>query len=656
MPHPAMPVIAVMIVAILLTACGLGGSPEGGASRSGIPQLVRPAVSCTTYTATISSAIVESRTLASGCYRVTGILSIVRGVRLTISPNTIIVFSAGSGFVVDGELDAAGMAKEAIMFTGEKKEPGFWSSLVFPAISGTSRLDNVILEYGGGGTLNTYTRYANIWVQAGTVAAPPTRSLTITNSHIRNSATNGIYVAANSVLRQFSTNLVHQNASTPGPEYGGVAMDTSELHVLDPDNEITDNGSRDIVITGSNMADAPPPGLSTPIPFTWRGHNKPYYVAKSISISRDVNIEAGAKFVFAKNTALNIQGDKAVVKMLGRADLPIVFTGETPEPGFWKGVSVEVGHNSLSPGVGTSIDLQNVTIEYGGSGVPSANLVLKNTASSGKTHNSVSISDTTLRFSGWATAAGTPSDVNKLGYGLYVDGAVRLSRFNSNTLTLNQRPLRITPDGVAELQADPGAENKLRGNTIDEVVLEKRDGTAISGSAYDLFGDPGETIFWPALNVPYHLRTALSAGSPLALAAGTTLRFDPTAYLHSGTAGLITALGTATSPITFTSGTGARDSTWKGLYFFAGGTAANPHTLDFTVIEYANSVTDGVQNMVQVTGSNPDNPRIPPTYVKISNSTFRNGTSFAIYANRLGIVDQTNNLFENPTQIVFRQP
>lgn len=653
MPHPAMPVTAVMIVAILLTACGLGGSPEGGASRSGIPQLVDPTVSCTTYTATISSAIVESRTLASGCYRVTGILSIVRGARLTISPNTIIVFSAGSGFVVDGELDASGKANEAIKFTGEKKEPGFWSSLVFPAISGTSRFDNVILEYGGGGTLNTYTRYANIWVQAGTVAAPPTRSLTITNSHIRNSATNGIYVAANSVLRQFSTNLVHQNASTPGPEYGGVAMDASELHVLGPDNEITDNGSRDIVITGSNMADAPPLGLSTPIPFTWRGHNKPYYVAKSISISRDVNIEAGAKFVFARNTALNIQGDKAVVKMLGRADLPIVFTGETPEPGFWKGVSVEVGHNSLSPGLGTSIDLQNVTIEYGGSGVPSANLTLKNTASSGKTHNSVSISDTILRSSGWSPASGVPEDTAKQGYGLYVDGAVRLGKFNRNTLSGNRRPLRITPDGVAELQADPGAENNFRGNTIDEVILEKRDGEA-SSSAFKLFGDPGETMFWPTLNVPYHLRTALSAGSPLALAAGTTLRFGPTAYLHSETAGLITALGTATSPITFTSSTGAPDSTWKGLQFFAGGTAAAPHTLDFTVIEYANySFANGVQTMVQVTGLN---PRDPKTYVKISNSTFRNGTSYAIYANSLGIVDQTNNLFENPTLTVFRQP
>ena len=651
MPRSAFPPIIVAIIALLLGGCGLGGAPPGGVTGPGPGPVVipthRPSVSCTPYASTFSSNFTVPTTIPSGCYRVDGSLRISKNVRLTISPNTIIEFGPDSGLYVLGDLDAAGTERESILFTGTQKKPGAWNSITFAptASSGDSRMKFVTVEFGGGGFPNSSDRLGNLWMQQSTMDAIPPRSVTITNCQFTGSSTNGVYFSANSRLKTFASNLIDKNGTVEGSNYAGIATDASEVHLLESSNIIKENKGHQFNIAESNFAPPPPPSLKVIEPLIWRSFTAPYHVEKSITINHNVSIEAGARFEFERNTSLKIQGDVAIVKMVGQVGKPIVFTGVSPEKSFWQGVTIELGHSSLSPGYGTSIELKHVTIEYGGGGRPSANLTLNNSFPSAATHNSASISDSTLRGSG------NPLLPDLGGYGLYVSGPVRIDQFNKNILSGNERPARVSLHDVPELQSDIGADNDYRGNTIDEVYVV---GQSTSNAADMLSGGTAGTIQWPALNVPYRLKNSLTVSDPFVLAPGTTIRFSPGTYLNARDKGLLLARGTASKPITFTNTTGTKDSTssWKGLYFFSGGTAAAPHTLDYANIEFADDNTpEGAQTMVKVTALAES---LHP-YVKITNSKFRGGNGYAIYLGTIGTLTQSNNIFENMQTIYQAQ-
>jgi|GEM_PF-4585668 len=650
-----LPIAMISFLAALLAGCGLGDSGGGGADQGpidpgGSPVLLIPPVSCATPTI-IKDSITTSTSLASGCYLVTGLVTIAKDARLEIKPQSIVLFDAGAGLFVEGELVATGTPTQAIQFTGKTKSAGFWSAIIFPSSSaGNSRLDNVIVEYGGGGRFNSRTEYANIWVQAGNINTPPTRTLSITNSNITEGSASGIYIGANSRLKTFSRNLIQKNASTPAAtNYAGVTLDASELHLIDANNVISNNAVQDILITGSHMPAAPPPGVTAPDTFVWHAFPAPYTVEAPLSISRNLNIEAGTKFVFTRGTSFTIEGNRAVVRMMGSADRPITFTGQAQEPGYWKGMTIEVGHNTSSPGVGTSIELNHVIIEYGGGGQPSANLSLKNTLNSDATHNSISIIDSTLRFSGGT--ANSPND--HIGYGLYMDGTVKVDRFVGNKFTGNKYPVRVNHLSVPQLEAEANVDNDYRGNTVDEVIIEKPGGT----TAF-LVGAAGETFAWPALNVPYHILNTLRVQSPLTLAAGLTLRFDPEKSLEVEAKGVLIAEGTATKPVTITNAAGTATPTtfWKGIFFYQGGTATIPNKLNYVVVENANNnITDllkgiSVSAMVQI----PATAEKYRAFVDITNSTFRGGLGYGVYAGKFSTVKSTNNIFEG-VQSIYTQ-
>jgi len=73
-----------------------------------------------------------------------------------IEPGVIIEFADKyDGMIVVGTLKALGTAENKIIFTSirENPGPGSWDVLAFGVSSVDSELDNVIVEYAGGGFL-----------------------------------------------------------------------------------------------------------------------------------------------------------------------------------------------------------------------------------------------------------------------------------------------------------------------------------------------------------------------------------------------------------------------------------------------------------------------------------------------------------------------
>jgi hypothetical protein len=88
----------------------------------------------------------------------------------------------------------------------------------------------------------------------------------------------------------------------------------------------------------------------------------PYRIAgvRLIQEGSDVTVEAGTTFEFEANGGLKVNGDATAFKAQGTEADSIVFTGETKQAGFWKGL----GFTSSN----ATNELSHVKVEYAGGG------------------------------------------------------------------------------------------------------------------------------------------------------------------------------------------------------------------------------------------------------------------------------------------------
>ncbi len=109
---------------------------------------------------------------------------------VNIEAGTTLSFGASGGFRVDGaagSLTAIGTPTSPITFTGRSQRPGYWKGLEF-FNSFSNKLDNTIVEYAG--ALGGYTQgLIGVFFNDSTV--------NITNSILRHSATNGLWLYDN---------------------------------------------------------------------------------------------------------------------------------------------------------------------------------------------------------------------------------------------------------------------------------------------------------------------------------------------------------------------------------------------------------------------------------------------------------------------------
>jgi hypothetical protein len=294
-------------------------------------------------------------TAAGGPYSVCASMgvTVMPGVTLTIQPGTIVQFEAGPSnspgnkLYVSGSLIASGSPTQTVTFTGVNATQGSWAgisadgTLITPA---QVTLNYVTLDYGGvSGSYGAevYADHANV---------------TINHSLIENGAGNGLYTTQN-------THFDVQNTSFVGNGQNAIQLNQPKVDLTIGGLSASGNGTNAIRLAGP---------ASTPIngQREWSNPGIPYLVDTPIGnqVGDILTIEAGSELVFSAQGYLSISGE---FKAVGTPSNPITLTAQTKSPGAWRGIQAHGGNQSAL------IDLDYVTIEYGGSDIGGANIDLQ---------------------------------------------------------------------------------------------------------------------------------------------------------------------------------------------------------------------------------------------------------------------------------------
>ncbi len=133
----------------------------------------------------------------------TGNYFIEDGVACTVAPGATLAFGPDRVLVISesGSLNAVGTATQKITFTGKQKTVGYWGQLYFiNTNSSLNRLEHCIVEYCGGRQYSSGFPPGSICAEA----VNRQTTLTINNSTIRNSASNGISIWISSQTSTFN--------------------------------------------------------------------------------------------------------------------------------------------------------------------------------------------------------------------------------------------------------------------------------------------------------------------------------------------------------------------------------------------------------------------------------------------------------------------
>ncbi|REL33488.1 right-handed parallel beta-helix repeat-containing protein [Rhodohalobacter sp. SW132] len=342
-------------------------------------------------------------------YRIRGddSIEITNGVTLTIEPGATLKFESAGYIDLDeqGGLMADGTEAEPILFTGTTEQAGWWDGIYVRESNNTQNvLDWVTVEYGGG---EEFFRSGSGNVIVG--RSDEFSSIEITNSTIRHSASDGIWVNSESDLTVFEGNTITENESAP------VNMPASSIHQLDATSGFTGNADDFIFVRSGheiNNEDV-----------TWENLDVNYRIGggDSVEITDGVTltIEPGATLEFENSGYIDLDEQGGLMADGTEAE-PILFTGTTEQAGWWDGIYVRESTNPQNL-------LDWVTVEYGGgddflrSG--SGNVVV------GRSNNDSSIDITNSVLQNSAT------------YGLWVesDGTVNDDACDVNTFENNSQ-------------------------------------------------------------------------------------------------------------------------------------------------------------------------------------------------------------------------
>jgi RHS repeat-associated protein len=403
---------------------------------------------------------------------------------LTIDPGVEVRFELGTGLYIGykaglpyyhsyyGALSARGTASAPITFTSNATipAPGDWKGIYFrdQTKDALTMLDHCVVEYGG------HTQNANIYYSKAHIST--------TNSTIRYSSVNGIYINAaspsikncfigeNSECGLYLTGVSNPaiggeaqgNIISSNGTYGVYASDATPFPAI-IENTISDNGSYPIRVGAvmnvkDNICSTNGIQAIEIIPETiyadasWNNNGVPYIVTGDITVRTSqigssyvatLSIDPGVEVRFEPGTGLFIgyKGGyyqhwyRGALSAQGTASAPITFTSNdsAPAPGDWKGIYFrDQTNNSLTL-------LEHCIVEYGGH-TNNANIYLNN-AKPIIQYNTIRNSSHSGIYLSGTGSNGTAVSCNNLKdnlYGVYTAGSAQ-PLVNDNNFLRNQQ-------------------------------------------------------------------------------------------------------------------------------------------------------------------------------------------------------------------------
>jgi hypothetical protein len=531
-------------------------------------------------------------TIKKGCYLAKQSPVIAAAVKLTLEPGVKIVFSQDTELAIsaDQALVATGTATDPITLTGAQKQRGFWQGVGFDGnLNEFSRLDHVTVEYAG--STKSDKDAAAVKLTADSRGA----RLKMTHTTLRESQGWGLYLTGSAVMPEFSANTITKNTLGPANVDGEVAG------ILDATSSYTGNDVDRFRVRAYRLNKAA----------TWGVPTVSYYLASSLDLSADLTLVPGVTLIFAKEMGLSVSNDIAALIADGTADMPILFTGETKERGFWEGITFSGSNNTRN-------SFSNVTVEWGGSTTSDkSNAGVKMT---GDSHGvQLKMNRTTIKESE--------------GWGMFMTGSAIIPEFAGNVITKNTLgPVSLDSANAHELSP----ESSYTGNDVDMVRVR----------SYSINKD----VTWKAIGVPYNISDGTRVPFALTLEPGVTLVMDPGSGLDVyDDTGVLHAVGTAVKPIVIT-GTTKTAGSWGSLTF--GNTRQNANTMDYCTVEYGGGdAKSGNNGMIKAASDSRG------VGISITNSKIQFSAVWGIWLSHYATATLNNNTMTgNALGDVYKEP
>jgi len=240
-----------------------------------------------------------------------------------------------------GNIIAEGTSSNNIVMTSSNIAAGlYWGGLDINSGYSTNILDYVEVSYAGNSDIfyeNSGWRSANVGIQSNGY-------LTITNSTISNSNSDGVYCGSES-LNTFSNNQFADNNGY------AISIEFNDIGTIDGNTTFNGNGDNGVTIYGSTTTDNQ--SISN------LAGDAYYLFTGSSQIGSDVDIEAGTDMRFNENVKLTVNST-GTISAIGTTDNMIRLTSANQAGGLkWTGLLI-LSNSTVN-------ELSYVEVSYGGS-------------------------------------------------------------------------------------------------------------------------------------------------------------------------------------------------------------------------------------------------------------------------------------------------
>lgn len=299
-------------------------------------------------------------------------------------------------------------------------------------------------------------------------------------------------------------------------------------------------------------------------------------VCGDIDVDAALTIQAGTVLNMCAGASLRIEASGSI-NAQGTAASPVIIQGETNSAAFWEGIRV----SSNNP---NNQFQYTVISDAGGYWQFSDAAVFVNSQAQ------LAMSNSTI----------TNNSVD----GLYTNESATLNNFSANTFSNNGAyGINITARQVGSLDA---GSNYNTGNANS--FINVRAATV------------NQTQTWPDLNTPYLFNGVTNISAAVTLETGANLVFEANSGIDVTSSGSLTAVGTASSPITF-AGRFNTAGYWRSLRFESN----NPNNkLAYAVVTDGGNYWGDAFSSVNVQSS---------SRLEIDNTTISNSNSWGMYVN-----------------------